>query len=94
MGVNHTASGTASLYKANASCYVVLDPYSSENGPDLKVYLSKDETASEFIRLGQLKSVSGKQSYLIPSSVDTAPYQYVHVWCEKYSVEFARAELH
>jgi hypothetical protein len=92
-GIGHTASGTASIYEKNGSITVVLDPYSSQNGPDLKIYLSKDAEASEYIRLGNLKSTMGKQSYGVPSGTDLEEYGYVHVWCEKYTVVFARAEV-
>lgn len=92
-GINHTASGTASIYELNGALTVVLDPYSSQNGPDLKIYLSKDSEANEYVRLGNLKSTMGKQSYGIPSAVDINEYHFVHVWCEKYTVVFARAEV-
>lgn len=92
-GIGHTASGTASVYDNDGQLIVLLDPYSSQNGPDLKVYLSKDAEASEYIRLGNLKSTMGRQSYAIPGMPDLASYNYVHVWCERYTVVFARAEL-
>lgn len=93
IGVGHTASGTASLYEADGSHVVVLDPYSSQNGPDLKIYLSKDPEASEYLRLGPLKSTMGKQSYNVPSGTNLDNYPYVLVWCEKFSVLFAQAKL-
>jgi hypothetical protein len=93
MGVGHTASGTASLYDSLGVRVVVLDPYSSQNGPDLKVYLSKDEAASDYINLGNLKSTMGKQVYSIPAATNIAEYKYMHVWCEKFTVIFAVAEL-
>ena len=93
VGIGHTASGTASVYEANGKYTVVLDPYSSQNGPDLKIYLSKDSDASESIRLGDLQSTMGRQSYDVPGSPDIREYPFVHVWCEKYTVEFARAEI-
>jgi hypothetical protein len=92
-GINHTASGTASIFEASGKNIVVLDPYSSQNGPDLKVYLSKDAEATEYIRLGNLKATSGKQAYEVPGTPDITQYHYVHVWCEKYTVVFARAEV-
>ena len=93
VGVGHTANGTASLYDSIGSRVVVLDPYSSQSGPDLKVYLSKDDGASDYINLGNLKSTMGKQVYQVPVGTDIAQYKYVHVWCEKYTVIFAIAEL-
>lgn len=93
MGVNHTVSGTATLYELNGEYTLVLDPFQSQNGPDLKVYFSKDVGANNFLRLGNLKSTTGKQSYPIPASAMQTDYPYFHVWCEQFSVEFARAEL-
>lgn len=93
MGVNHTVSGIASLYVMDGQYTIVLDPFQSQNGPDLRVYLSKDIAASSFVRLGNLKSTTGKQSYSIPSTVQVNEYSFCHVWCEQFSVEFARAEL-
>jgi hypothetical protein len=90
----HTASGMASIYEnSNGHKVVVLDPYESQNGPDLKVYLSKNVGASSYINLGGLKATIGKQSYAIQGNPSIADYTYVHIWCEKFSVEFARAPL-
>lgn len=93
MGINHTASGTAAIYLRDGEYTLLLDPFSSQNGPDLKIYLSKDVSASNYLRLGVLQSTMGKQSYSIPSGISLADYPFVHVWCEQFSVEFARAEL-
>lgn len=89
----HTASGTVKIYELNNKKYIVFDPYASQNGPDLKVYLSKDEQASQYIRVGILQSTTGKQTYEVPGNPDLTLYSFVHIWCEKYSVEFARAQL-
>ena len=67
MGVNHTATGTASVYEKDGKSYVVLDPFMSENGPDLKVYLSKDVAASEYVGLGNLQSTAGRRNYTVPA---------------------------
>lgn len=89
----HTVSGKATIYKLDNKIYIVLDPYESQNGPDLKVYLSKNETASEYINVGKLMSTMGKQTYEVPSNTDISQYPYIHIWCEAFSVEFARAML-
>ena len=93
VGVGHTVSGTASIYESTGKKTVLLDPYSSQNGPDLKVYLSKDEKASSYISLGKLKSIDGKQSYEIPNNPDVTDYKFVLVWCEQFTVIFGKAEL-
>ncbi len=93
VGVGHTVSGTAAIYESAGKKTVLLDPFASQNGPDLKVYLSKDEKASSYISLGKLKSVDGKQSYEIPDNPDVTTYKYVLVWCEQFTVIFGKAEL-
>ncbi len=92
-GVGHTVSGTVSLYDSNGAKVIILDPFSSQNGPDLKVYFSKDSGAKEYIRLGDLKSTMGKQVYEVPAGTDINLYKYVHIWCEKFTVVFAIAEI-
>ena len=89
----HTASGTVKIYELSGKKYIVFDPYSSQNGPDLKVYLSKDENATEYIRVGKLMAITGMQVYEIPGNPDLNQFPFVHIWCEKFSVEFARAPL-
>jgi hypothetical protein len=93
VGIGHTASGIASLYERGGKKIVLLDPYDSQNGPDLKVYLSKDINASSYISLGALKSVTGKQSYEVPGNPDAAEYNYIMIWCEQFTVVFGRAEI-
>ncbi|MDZ7645789.1 MAG: DM13 domain-containing protein [Cytophagales bacterium] len=93
VGIDHTVSGTAALYDTGSKKIILLDPFNSQNGPDLKVYLSKDINASSYISLGALKSTTGKQSYEIPGNPDVTDYNYVMVWCEQFTVVFGRAEI-
>ena len=93
MGVGHTVTGDVKVYDNSGALVLVLDPFSSQNGPDLKVYLSKDEKASDYINLGPLKSVNGKQSYDINGTPDLNQYKYVMIWCQEFSVLFGIAEL-
>lgn len=89
----HAVTGTAVIYSKNNSLRLVLDPFMSQNGPDLRVYVSKNAGASSFLNLGLLKSVNGKQSYSIPGNPNLTDYTYVLVWCQKFSVSFGSAEL-
>lgn len=93
VGVGHTVSGTAAIYELDGNHYVVFEPFSSQNGPDLKVYLSKDQGISDYINLGPMKSTMGKQSYLIPGNPTLADYDHVLVWCQQFSVLFGKAEM-
>lgn len=92
-GVGHSVSGMVKVYDDAGKKIIVLDPFSSQNGPDLKVYLSKDQSASQYINLGALKSTTGKQSYEVAGSPDIAEYKFVLIWCQQFSVLFGKAEL-
>lgn len=92
MGVGHTVSGTASIYDHAGKKVVFLSPYMSQNGPDLRVYLSKDGEATEYINLGNLKSISGDQSYDVPGNPDISQYKFVIIWCQEFTVLFGVAE--
>jgi len=87
----HSVSGVATIFDDAGTKTVVLDPFSSQNGPDLKVYLSSDASATTYINLGDLKSTTGKQSYEIPGSYDLDEYPYVLIWCQEFSVGFGKA---
>ena len=93
MGVGHSVTGEVKVYDDNGDLVVLLDPFMSQNGPDLKVYLSKDQKATEYLNLGALKSVTGKQSYAVAGTPDLNQYKFVMIWCEQFSVLFGIAEL-
>jgi hypothetical protein len=89
----HPVSGKAAWHKASNTQTLLLSNFSSDAGPDLKVYLSKDITASSFISLGDLKSTTGNQTYNIPNSALTSDYKYVLIWCQRFSVLFGSASI-
>src|SRR5258708_207410 len=93
VGLDGPTSGTASVYDQGGTKYIVLNPFQSHSGPDLYVYLIKDKDASDYIRVGKLQATSGKQIYAVPGMPVVADYGYVHIWCQAYSVDFARAEI-
>ncbi|SRR5260221_6907636 len=93
VGLDGPTTGTASVYDQHGTKYIVFNPFQSHSGPDLKVYLSKDINANDYIRLGKLQAISGRQVYVVPGSPSISDYNYVHIWCEKYTVDFARAEV-
>jgi len=89
---SYSVSGTASIYESDGNRVLVLDPFSSTNGPDLKVYLSTTDNAASFVNLGSLKSTTGKQTYSIPATVDIVQMKFVLIWCQQFSVRFGKAE--
>ncbi|UPT69560.1 MAG: DM13 domain-containing protein [Flavobacterium sp. JAD_PAG50586_2] len=83
-------SGEAKIYQEANQYKVKLDAFSISSGPDLKVYLSKSATPSEFVNLGNLTS---QTVYPIPANVAITNYSHVLIHCQQYSHLFAVAAL-
>lgn len=83
-----SGSGSVKIYSENNLLKLVLENYTIENGPDLKVYLSTTDTPNTFINLGNLNP---ETVYTIPNSVDLSVYKYVLIHCQQYNHLFAIA---
>lgn len=90
---SHPASGMVGLYTRNGVKKLWISNFSTDSGPDLRVYLAKDRQANSFISLGKLKSATGNQLYDISGMPDHGEYKYVLIWCQQFSVLFGSAEL-
>ncbi len=88
-----TVSGLAKVYMLANVQHLAFEGFSSSNGPDLKVYLSKEINPVNFINLGDLKSVSGNQLYMLPAGTVAKDYKYALVYCQRYNHLFGSAEL-
>lgn len=93
--------GEAQLHRlADGSHVLRLDELDAQNGPDLKVYLSAapgnadaDAHDDDYVRLGDLEGNIGSSNYEIPDDVDLDRYRTAVIWCERFSVGFAVAQL-
>lgn len=85
-----TVTGEAKIYQEGNHFELQLNNFSITEGPDLKVYLSKSATPTEFINLGNLTSAT---VYNIPTQVDFSQYKYVLIHCQQFNHLFAVAEL-
>lgn len=96
-----SGSGTALLLEtADGSHVVRFEELATDNGPDLRVYLSAapadgDESAhdQDFVDLGALTANRGDQNYTVPADVDVRRFDSVVIWCRRFSVGFAAAPL-
>jgi len=98
-GLAHGASGMAAVVElASGERVLTFTDLDTDNGPDLRVYLSaqpvgSDGDAADFVDLGGLKGNKGTQQYSIPAGTDTERYSTVVIWCRAFSVGFAKATL-
>ena len=98
---SHSTTGSALLLPtATGSRILRLEDLRTDNGPDLRVYLSAagadasgSALADDFVDLGALKGNIGSQNYEVPSGTDLGKYRTVVVWCRRFSVAFGVAGL-
>ena len=85
-----TVTGQAKIYLEGNQYRVKLENFDISSGPDLKVYLSKSATPTEFVNLGNLTSAT---VYDIPQQVDVTAYSHVLIHCQQYNHLYAIAPL-
>lgn len=98
---DHPTTGTATVYElADGQRLLRLEDLATDNGPDLKVYLSTagaDAPASalddDVVDLGPLMGNLGNQNYAIPDDVDVSRYASVVIWCKRFAVAFGTSPL-
>lgn len=88
-----SVSGTAKIYSQNGQQILALENFSSSNGPDLHVYLSKERQPVNYIDFGRLQSVGGNQLYPINGNISISEYKYALIHCQRYNHLFGSAEL-
>lgn len=96
-GIDHRAAGTATIYEQDGR-YVLRfeDDTDIQNGPDLFVWVTTDtnwDDPGRHIDLGKLKGNIGGQNYELPAEFDPDVHRNVLIWCLRFAVPFAAAEL-
>ncbi|MCK6690920.1 MAG: DM13 domain-containing protein [Thermoanaerobaculia bacterium] len=94
----YTVSGTATLQQTGNELTLTLGSnFSSGNGPMLGVYLAKNASGGlntqNSLKLDNLKSNSGMQTYPVPAGVGLQDYDYVVIYCIPFNVRFGTAKL-
>ena len=87
-----TVSGYAKIYLENNQYKVKLEDFAVSDGPDLKVYLCKENTPINFVNLGNFKG-NGNTFYEVPAGVNVSEYPYVLIHCQQFNHLFAIAPL-
>jgi hypothetical protein len=94
-GIDHDATGTASIYRrADGSEVVALEDIDIEPGPDYRVLVVRgdDRTSpGDGPELDALRGNQGTQYYEVPAGTDPGPGWTVLVWCRAFGVPIANA---
>jgi len=88
-----TVRGEAKVLLTGTMYDLKLMNFCSSNGPDLRVYLSKEMYPVNFIDLGALKATGGNQVYQLPGMPDLSQYRYALIHCRQYNHLFGWALL-
>jgi hypothetical protein len=91
-GIGHRASGSVVLYRLDGRLVVRFEGISVQGTPTPVVHLvaSGRRSPSGGVRLGPLKGEHGSFGYDVPAG---APVVRVLVWCQRYAVPIASADL-
>lgn len=91
----HQGSGVAEVQRLpNGALNLFLRDFTVTNGPDLYVYLAAEgEQTAGGLSLGRLQANNGNQNYELPAGTDLSRYDRVVIWCRRFDVDFAIAEL-
>jgi len=99
VGIDHSATGTASIYEQEGRHVLRFeDDTDIQNGPDLYVWVLPAEsyeggTPEGYIDLGFLQGTVGGQNYDLPDEFDPSVHRTVLIWCLRFAVPFATAPL-
>lgn len=86
-------SGSAKIYLKDNQHILALENFTSSNGPDLHVYISKEVLPVNYIDLGRLQSVAGNHQYSLTGTINFSEYKYALIHCQRYNHLFGSAEL-
>ena len=101
----HDSSGAVTVLRLpDGSRVLRLEDLRTSNGPRLQVWLSDAPVLAgtdgwrvfddgRHVDLGDLKGNLGSSNYPIPPDVDLAALPSVSIWCARFHVSFAAAEL-
>jgi len=91
--IGHPADGFVRIVETQEGTIIRYEDFSTINGPNLHLYLSKDLQANDFIDLGPIRGTSGNINYVVPEGIDISEYRYVMYWCVPFKVLFNYAEI-
>lgn len=91
---NHATSGSVKVVEEGGRTFVELgDDFSLDGGPDPRVAFGKNGEYNPATILGALLSLTGKQRYALPSTMDSKNFNEIYIWCEVAGVPLGVASL-
>ena len=89
----HAVSGDVKLVKnKDGNLFLAFENFKTDAGPDIRIYLSTDKTASDFTEISPDVN-AGTYQIPVPTTAKIGSQKFVLVWCKQFSVLFGSAEL-
>lgn len=90
----HTSIGLVTITKAtNGKIFLNFENFKTDNGPDLRIYLSPNLNALPYIEVGNLIAINGNFTYELPVDINYTTNNKMLIWCKDFSVLFGHAIL-
>ncbi len=91
----HITTGGVSITKnADGTSTVTFDAnFSLDGAPDPHVGFGKDGIFADGANLGELKQITGTQSYIVPAGIDISDFNELYIWCLEFAVPLGVAKL-
>ncbi len=90
---SHPTTGNAKIIEnVEKKKFLVLENLKSDAGPDLRIYLATDKTATSFVEI-TAKVSNGNSKIELPATANTDKQKFILIWCKQFSVLFGSAAL-
>ena len=88
----HTTTGMVKVYEKDGKRTLVFTEFSTDAGPDLRIYVAEDLALTNFIEVSKL-STTGNFFVELPASYNPSNHKSVLIWCKAFTVLFGSATL-
>ncbi|RRB03990.1 DM13 domain-containing protein [Larkinella rosea] len=88
----HTVKGTVKVYEKEGTRTLLFENFSTDSGPDLRIYLAEDTGLTNAIEVQKLTTI-GSFFLKAPAGFDPVRQRTILIWCKSYSVLFGHAKL-
>lgn len=88
----HVVKGTVRVYEQGGGRRLTFTDFTTEGGPDLRIYVAEDVALTNFIEVSKLTQ-TGNFSVDLPASYKPGQHKAVLIWCKGFSVLFGSATL-
>ncbi len=88
----YSVKGTTKIYEKAGVQTIVFENFTADGGPDLRIYLAEEVSASNFVEVAKL-TTSGNFFLTIPAGYDPVKHRTALIWCKQFNVPFGSATI-